>query len=195
MSRKFKLKFARIGSVKATTQLRYLVYYLLKCMLKYCHVFSRCGYRRGMDRRMDLLTIFIHHSELQVITAPLPVSTIHRSPQHPLSSFPACCVFNSLAMASNNGDYPPSSAHVITVRRISRNWTHSADLGFSLYSHGAHLNRKHCFQQSVYCCYGQLPSDSPDIVDVFTGRYQATHVPSRDRCLARVLQATIYFGN
>jgi hypothetical protein len=47
-------------------------------------------------------------------------------------------------------------------------------------------NRKHCLQQYLYCCYGQLPSDSPDIVDVFTGRYQAAHVPSRDRCLATV---------
>jgi hypothetical protein len=29
----------------------------------------------------------------------------------------------------------------------------------------------------------QLPGDSPAIVDMFTGRYQATHVPSRDHCI------------
>jgi hypothetical protein len=37
----------------------------------------------------------------------------------------------------------------------------------------------------------QLPSDSPGIVDMFTGRYQAMHVPSRDRCVATVLHFTI----
>jgi hypothetical protein len=30
-----------------------------------------------------------------------------------------------------------------------------------------------------------------DIVDVFTDRYQATHVPSRDRFIATVLHATV----
>jgi hypothetical protein len=37
----------------------------------------------------------------------------------------------------------------------------------------------------------QLPSDSHGIIDVFTGRYQATDVPSRDRCMATVLHVTI----
>jgi hypothetical protein len=39
---------------------------------------------------------------------------------------------------------------------------------------------------------GGYLAESMDIVDVFTGRYQATHVPSRDRCIATVLHATIY---
>jgi hypothetical protein len=39
-----------------------------------------------------------------------------------------------------------------------------------------------------------LRSHSPDIVDVFTGRYQAMHVPSRDRCIATVLHATISYN-
>jgi hypothetical protein len=39
----------------------------------------------------------------------------------------------------------------------------------------------------------QFPSDSPDIVDVFTVRYQATHVHSRDRCIATAIHATIRF--
>jgi hypothetical protein len=30
----------------------------------------------------------------------------------------------------------------------------------------------------------QLPNDSSGIVDVFTGRYQATYVLSRDSCIA-----------
>jgi hypothetical protein len=37
----------------------------------------------------------------------------------------------------------------------------------------------------------QLPSDSPGIIDVFTVRYQAPHVPSRDRCIATTIHATI----
>jgi hypothetical protein len=68
--------------------------------------------------------IYWHNSELQVITAPLLISIIHRLPQHPLSLFPACCAFNSrsLATASNSGDSSASRAHVVILRRISRNW-------------------------------------------------------------------------
>jgi hypothetical protein len=40
-----------------------------------------------MHWRMDFLTTYTHHSELQVITEPPLISTIHRSPQHPLSLF------------------------------------------------------------------------------------------------------------
>jgi hypothetical protein len=36
---------------------------------------------------LDLLTTCIHHSELHLITAPLLISTIHRSPHHSLSLF------------------------------------------------------------------------------------------------------------
>jgi hypothetical protein len=38
-----------------------------------------------------------------------------------------------------------------------------------------------------------LPSDSPDIVDVFTGRYQANNFPSGNPCIATVLHATIQY--
>jgi hypothetical protein len=56
-------------------------------------------------------------------------------------------------------------------------------------------------QQYLDCCMRtrcrgnpftkQLPSDSPGIVDGFTGHYQATHFPSRYRCIATAIQATI----
>jgi hypothetical protein len=36
---------------------------------------------------MDLLTTYTNNSELQAITAPPLISTIHKSPQHPLSLF------------------------------------------------------------------------------------------------------------
>jgi hypothetical protein len=55
-------------------------------------------------------------------------------------------------------------------------------------------NRKHRLQQSLYCCYRRLCSDSLDIVSAETclpSRYQATYVPSRDRCVAMVLHVTV----
>jgi 3-oxoacyl-[acyl-carrier-protein] synthase III len=37
-----------------------------------------------------------------------------------------------------------------------------------------------------------MPSDSPDIGDVITGRYKATHVLFGDGSIATVLRATFY---
>jgi hypothetical protein len=51
-----------------------------------------CDYRWDVDWILDLLTTYIHHSELLVYSA---TARIHRSPQHPLCLFPACCVFSS----------------------------------------------------------------------------------------------------
>jgi hypothetical protein len=86
-----------------------------------------CDCREDMDWILDLLTQYTHHSELQVwiITVLSLMSTIHWSPQHPLSFFPACCVFNShsLATVSNSGDSLASCAHIISVQQISHNWT------------------------------------------------------------------------
>jgi hypothetical protein len=67
----------------------------------------------------------LHNMKIQPITARPLMSTIHRSPQHMLSIFPAYSVFNSrsLATGSNGGDSSASRAHVVTVWRISRNWT------------------------------------------------------------------------
>jgi hypothetical protein len=47
-----------------------------------------CDCRRGIGWWIDLLTTYTHHSELQVIIAQSLISTLHRSPQHPLSLFP-----------------------------------------------------------------------------------------------------------
>jgi hypothetical protein len=46
-------------------------------------------------------------------------------------------------------------------------------------------------QQSLYCCYGWLPSNSLDIVVVFTNHYQAMHVPC-NLCIATVLHVAIF---
>jgi hypothetical protein len=40
----------------------------------------------------------------------------------------------------------------------------------------------------------QLPSNSQGIVDVFTGRYRATHIPSRDRCIATATHACFVYA-
>jgi hypothetical protein len=51
-----------------------------------CHVLE-CDYRRGLDGWVYLLTTHTHDSAPQAITAPPLISTIHKSPQHPLSIF------------------------------------------------------------------------------------------------------------
>jgi hypothetical protein len=61
----------------------------------------------------------------------------------------------------------------------------------SIYPRGG-PNRKHRLQQSLYYCYGRLPSNNSDIVDVFTGRYQATYILFRGRCIAPVLHVTLH---
>jgi hypothetical protein len=43
--------------------------------------------RRGLGWILDLLTTYTQDSELQALTAPPLISTIHTSPQHPLSLF------------------------------------------------------------------------------------------------------------
>jgi hypothetical protein len=98
----------------------------------YCHAFSSDN-----ERGLDWWIGFIDLSQLQVITALSLISTLYTS-LHVKSSL-ACSVSNtrSLATASNSSDSPASRAHVVTVRRISRNWTNSADLGSSLHSLGA----------------------------------------------------------
>jgi hypothetical protein len=102
-----------------------------------------------MDWILDLLTTCTHYSELQVITALLLISTIHRLPQHPLSFCAARCIFSScsLAMASNIGDSSASWAHIVTVRRISHNWT----LLFSANSTTAPSLRSHPCRVPLNC--------------------------------------------
>jgi hypothetical protein len=73
---------------------------------------------------MDLLTTYTHHSELQAITALSLISTIHKSPQHPLS-FPPCCAFTrrSLVTASNIGDSSASRVQVLSSQPPAQDWT------------------------------------------------------------------------
>jgi hypothetical protein len=102
-----------------------------------------------------------HHSELHVITALSLISTLYRSlslaQYSPANSVSDCRV---LATTSNSGDSSVSRAHVVTDRRISHNWTHSAGLWSSHYSLGADPTEN----TASNTFYGRLPSDSQDIV-------------------------------
>jgi hypothetical protein len=88
------------------------------------HVWVR-DYRREMVWWMDLMTTYTHHSELKVITALSLISTIYKSPQHPLNLSPACCVFisRSLATVSNSGDYSASRTQVLSSQTPVQKWT------------------------------------------------------------------------
>jgi hypothetical protein len=74
---------------------------------------------------MDLLTTYTHDSELQAITAPPLISTIHKSPQHPLSLFLGCYML-PLTIASNSGDASASRAQILfsqpPVQNCPNNW-------------------------------------------------------------------------
>jgi hypothetical protein len=120
-----------------------------------------------------------HDSELQVITAPPLISTIHKSPWHPLSLFePAVFTSRSLAKTSNSEDssssrtqVPPSltpiqnclpaisstelDSHLFSASLAQLNCTQHSPAKPQLSSfittlHGP--NRKHCIQQYLYCC-------------------------------------------
>jgi hypothetical protein len=66
-----------------------------------------------------------------------------------------------------------SQGHRGDIRPRLHTEVHWAGLGSSLYNPLGGSDRKHRPQQFCYF-YGRLPSDSPDIVVVFTYRYQAT---------------------
>jgi hypothetical protein len=60
---------------------------------------------------MDSLTAYTHDSELQSVTAPPLISTLYKSPQHPLSLCqPAVLTSHFLVTASDTGDFSASRA-------------------------------------------------------------------------------------
>jgi hypothetical protein len=70
---------------------QFYLYLLWPVSRKYApHKYSRVvlsNHRRGLDWILDFLTTYRHEQELQAITAPPLISTIHKSPRHPLSLF------------------------------------------------------------------------------------------------------------
>jgi hypothetical protein len=103
----------------------------------------RGDYRRSMDWWMDLLTTYTHHSELQVITALLLISTLYQSLEHLLSLFPSCCIFfsHSLAAAPDSGDSSASCSQVLSLQPPVQNLTelnYSPNLPVITSRHGPH---------------------------------------------------------
>jgi hypothetical protein len=74
---------------------------------------------------LDLLTTYTQHSELQILTELSFISTLHKSLQHPLSLFPACCAFISRSLATdyNSGDSSASRAQVLSSQPPVQNST------------------------------------------------------------------------
>jgi hypothetical protein len=101
---------------------------------------------------MDLLATYTHDSELQAITAPPLISTIHKSPQHPLSLFqPAVFTSRSLATASNSGDFLASSSQVLSSQPPVQNCL-TTDFVPCLQHLSTDQVETLRFQQSLYCC-------------------------------------------
>jgi hypothetical protein len=75
---------------------------------------------------MDLLTTYAHVSELQAITASLLISTIHKSPLHPLSfRQPTVFTSRSLETASNSGDSSAWRSQVLSFQHPVQNSTNN----------------------------------------------------------------------
>jgi hypothetical protein len=191
-----------------------------------------CDYRRSMDWILDLLTTCTHYS--RTTSNYSAIANLHslKITTAPAKPFPTYYVFNShsLATASNSGDSLVSRT-VITVWRISRNWTLvNCQLNYSAISFQPSLQnfsqlptlqlnslthqpitslfftQLNCTQPAWdprYVASGQtqqktpsptvpllqLPSDSLDIVHMFTGCYRAMHIPFRKCCIATVLRS------
>jgi hypothetical protein len=138
---------------------------------------------------MDLLTTHTHDAELQAITAPSLISRIHKSPQHQLSFFPACCVFTSrfLATVSNSGDSSTSSAQVLSSQSPMQN---PIELCLLLITskHGPHRKHGSPFVVSNYSIIKNLPPRNENVISEplpINGRCLQSH------CLVTGLYVTI----
>jgi hypothetical protein len=61
--------------------------FIFCCWIQNYHVVREWNYRRGFNWWLVLLTTHPHDSKLQAITSSPLISTIHKSPQQPLSLF------------------------------------------------------------------------------------------------------------
>jgi hypothetical protein len=101
---------------------------------------------------MNLLTTYTHDSELQAIAAPPLISTIHKSPQHPLSlllqpaaSLPVVLWQRLLTMEILQLQALMSSLHSLQYR----NYSHLCSLIIT-YRHGPHRKQLcYCWRPTV----------------------------------------------
>jgi hypothetical protein len=125
---------------------------------------------------MGLLITRTHHSELHVITALSLIFTLYKSPQHPLSLHPACCVFIShfLATASNwrffsfprSRRYFPANIPQLNSRQLSTG------------------PQRHLFSASLaeLTCTAN-PQLTTELVNLIAFKITYRHGPHRKRCL------------
>jgi hypothetical protein len=119
------LNFIVVYGMTQTFTWKYVIGEVSTCGQGEYIVTCRGDYRRGLD----LLTTYTHDSELQANITPSLISTIDKSPLHPLSVFPRCCDFTSrsLATASNTRDSSASRAQVLSsappVQNSTDNWS------------------------------------------------------------------------
>jgi hypothetical protein len=149
----------------------------------------------GFGLVKGLLTIYTHDSELQAITAPPLIATIHKSPQHPISHFqPAVFTSRSLATAYNSRDSFASSAQVLSSQPpVQNSLSNNSQLTlFMLITSRQGPRRNHSSSiVASNCCIinNLLPSN---------GNVFAEPLPRNGRCLqnhrlATGLYATISF--
>jgi hypothetical protein len=137
-----------------------------------------CKLHEWLQTGFGLVNTFTDHlySRLstKTITRPPLISTIHTSPQHPLSLFPVWCLFTSrtLTTASNIRDSSVSRTQVIFSRPPVHNWSEICPL-LMVSLHEPH--RKHPVSNSipiVVCVLvdsgTSLPSRCTDTVVVYT---------------------------
>jgi hypothetical protein len=85
------------------------------------------------------------------------------------------------------GPSPLGLATVFYCLRFDTSFFHTQTGKIPRYAASGWTQQKTLPLTSLHCCYGRLPSNSSDIVAVFTCRYEETHVPFHDRCVATVL--------
>jgi hypothetical protein len=80
----------------------------------HCYVLRVCDYRRGMEWLLDLLIL---HGTTRNYSDTADLHTLQFTTA-PAKPFPACCVFNSnsLATASNSGDYSASRGQILLTQ-------------------------------------------------------------------------------
>jgi hypothetical protein len=142
-----------------------------------------CDYRRDMDRLIGFIDHLYRTTSSYSAIADLHILLI------------TTCYFFSQTAAS------PSAVRyqrLLTLQisqlpaRISRKWTHSADLVSSLYNLGTDSKENTASNNFSNVLMGGCLVESSDIVDVFADCHQVKHVYSKDRCVATVLFAAIY---
>jgi hypothetical protein len=135
-----------------------------------------------------IVHLYIPHLSTRSYNAIANPHTLQITTAHANSSqFVTVC--NSRCLVTDPTDGYPSSLHTSSLSGEYSTTELTQPAWGPLYSLGEDPTENTNFY--IVMC-GCLPV-APDIVDVFTGRYQATHVSPLERCITTILHATIWF--